>query len=51
MAFTEEDRYLLPKEITNGTIYTYKTGTEPSGMQAIYLTMQGTTNTLAFLQF
>lgn len=46
---TEEDRDMKPSELS-GTVYTYITGSEPNGTQALYLTMKRTQNALTFLK-
>ena len=50
MGVVEEDRDMLPKEISNNTVYTYRKGKESNGTEAIYLTMLGTKDALAFLK-
>ena len=50
LGFVEEDRDMLPKEIAGTTIYTYRVGKELNGTEAIYLTLQGTKDALAFLK-
>jgi hypothetical protein len=50
MGTVEEDRDLLSKEMSGKTVYSYRKGVEPSGTEAIYLTMQGTKDALAFLK-
>jgi hypothetical protein len=50
MGKVEEDRDMLPKEISGASTYVYKPGKEPSGTKAIYLTLQGTNNPLTFLK-
>jgi len=50
MGTVEEDRDLLPKEMSGTTVYSYRKGVEPSGTEAIYLTMKGTKDALAFLK-
>lgn len=45
-----EDRDLLPRELSGKTSYTFRTGSEANGTKAVYLTMQGTTDPLTFLQ-
>jgi hypothetical protein len=47
---TVEERDPAKNELTLLTTYTYTKGIEPSGTKAIYLTLQGTTNPLTFLQ-
>jgi hypothetical protein len=37
-------------ELSSATSYQYQTGTEPSGAQALYLTLNGTTSPLTFLK-
>ncbi|RYZ28313.1 MAG: hypothetical protein EOO10_09980 [Chitinophagaceae bacterium] len=50
MGVVEEDRDLLPKEVSGITVYSYRKGVEPNGTEAVYLTMQGTKDALAFLK-
>lgn len=47
---TVEDRDMLKSELNGTTSYTFTTGTEANGTKAVYLTLQGTTNPLTFLQ-
>ena len=47
---TVEERDLLKNELTALSTYTYTTGTTADGTSAIYLTLQGTTDPLTFLQ-
>lgn len=47
---TVEERDLAKSELAKPTTYTYTTGTEPNGTKAVYLTMQGTSAPLTFLQ-
>ena len=46
----EEDRDLAKSELNGATTYTYTTGKEPNGTEALYLTLQGTTDPLTFLK-
>ena len=45
----EEDRDLGDNEMSTST-YTYTTGKEPNGTDALYLTLSGTTDPLTFLK-
>ena len=47
---TLEERDLAKNELSNPTTYSYTIGTEPNGTKAIYLTIQGTNRSLAFLK-
>lgn len=49
---TVEERDMTQTELdqNRNTAYNYTTGTEPNGTKAIYLTLQGTTGPLTFLQ-
>jgi hypothetical protein len=47
---TQEDRNLSPNEITTTTTYEYTMGTEPNGVRAVYLKLNGTGSPLTFLQ-
>jgi hypothetical protein len=47
---TEEDRDMRPEEISSVTQYTFTTGKEPGGTNALYLTLAGTTSPYTFLQ-
>ena len=46
----EEERDLAQSELTATSNYTYTTGTEAGGTNAIYLKLNGTGNPLSFLQ-
>ena len=43
-----EERDMRPSELKGGT-YTYTRGREPNGTEAVYLTLQGTSEPLTFL--
>lgn len=45
-----EERDLTKAEIGGATSYTYTTGKEPAGTDALYLTLQGTVDPLTFLK-
>ena len=45
-----EDRDLNKNEYEPESMYTYATGTEPSGTDALYLTLEGSENPLTFLR-
>jgi hypothetical protein len=45
-----EERDLDKDELSGPTSYTYTRGTEPNGAEALYLTLQGTTQPLTFLK-
>lgn len=47
---TLEERDLAQSELTSTTEYSFTTGTEPNGTEAIYLQLQGTSSPLTFLQ-
>ena len=45
-----EERDLDKDELSGPTQYTYVKGTEPNGAEALYLTLEGTTEPLTFLK-
>jgi hypothetical protein len=45
-----EDRDLSKEELSTNNSYTYTTGVEPSGTDALYLTLNGTDSPLTFLR-
>lgn len=45
-----EERDLLQSELSGTTSYSFESGTEANDVKAIYLTMQGTSEPLTFLQ-
>jgi hypothetical protein len=47
---TIEERDLIKSEITATSSYTFNSGTEQNGAKVLYLTLQGTTSPLTFLE-
>ena len=45
-----EERDLTKEEVSGNTTYTYTTGTESNGTEALYLTLSGTPDALTFLK-